>query len=100
MTRLHYSADDPREWLNRARSALAHAQQSLSQVDFEGLCCSVQQAAEIAIKEVFVKRKQAFPFTHNPDRLLSLLRQAWRLPSRSLLELRVSSSDSPERCHV
>ncbi|MBM3744463.1 MAG: HEPN domain-containing protein [Acidobacteria bacterium] len=76
MTRPRYDADDPREWLARARSALAHAQQSGPEVLFEDLCYSAQQAAEKAIKAVFVRRGQAFPFTHNLDRLLELLRRA------------------------
>ncbi len=76
MPKPRYSADDPREWLNRARSSLAHARQAGSDVDFEDLCYSAQQAAEKAIKGVLVRLKHPFPFTHNLDRLLNLIKQA------------------------
>jgi len=38
--------DDPREWLNRARSNLAQAREQLPGVYLEDLCFNAQQAAE------------------------------------------------------
>ena len=76
MTRPRYEPDDAREWVNRAQSTLAYARQLHPDVLFEDLCYSAQQAAEKAIQAVFVKRNQPFPFTHNLDRLLSLLQRS------------------------
>jgi HEPN domain-containing protein len=73
MTGPSYDPDDPREWLIRARSALAHARAKLPEVLFEDLCYSAQQAAEKALKAIFVSLKLPFPRTHNLDRLLALL---------------------------
>jgi HEPN domain-containing protein len=44
--------DDPREWINRARSNLVRAQTTLPGVYLEDLCFDAQQAAEKAIKAV------------------------------------------------
>ena len=41
--------DDPREWLNRARSNVLRAQTRLPGVYLEDLCFDAQQAAEKAI---------------------------------------------------
>jgi HEPN domain-containing protein len=46
-----FQPDDPREWLNRARSNLALAKASISpDTNLEDLCFEAQQAAEKAIK--------------------------------------------------
>lgn len=68
--------DDPREWLNRARSNLLRAQAILPGVYLEDLCFDAQQAAEKAIKAVFIARGVDFPFVHDLARLLALLGQS------------------------
>jgi HEPN domain-containing protein len=45
-----FPPDDPREWLNRARSHLRRAAEPLKGVYLEDLCYDAQQAAEKAIK--------------------------------------------------
>lgn len=76
-----YPPDDPREWMNRARSNLAMARMKAEGIYLEDLCFSAQQAAEKAIKAVFIKMQIEFPYTHNIAQLLTLLERAWqRLP--------------------
>ena len=58
-----YPPDDPREWLNRARSNLAMAKMEAEGIYLEDLCFNAQQAAEKAIKAVFIKRQIEFPYT-------------------------------------
>jgi HEPN domain-containing protein len=41
-----YPSDDPREWLNRARSNLALAKAKRKGIYLEDLCFDAQQAAE------------------------------------------------------
>ncbi len=65
---------DPREWLRRAQSNLIHAHDHLTGVDLAELCFDAQQAAEKAIKAVFIHRGEAFPLTHDLERLIRLLR--------------------------
>jgi HEPN domain-containing protein len=65
--------DDPREWLNRARSNLIRARQTQPDVYLEDLCFDAQQAAEKAIKAVFIHRGETFPYVHNLKQLLGLL---------------------------
>ena len=71
-----FPADDPREWMNRARSSLAIAKNRVPQVYLEDLCFESQQAAEKAIKALMVKRNIDFPYVHDLARLLSLLKEA------------------------
>ena len=52
----HFPADDPREWMNRARSSLAIAKNRVPQAYLEDLCFEAQQAAEKAIKAVMIAR--------------------------------------------
>ena len=52
MSTVRLPPDDPREWLNRARSNLVQAQTRLAGVYLEDLCFAAQQAAEKAIKAV------------------------------------------------
>ena len=68
--------DDPREWLNRARSNLALAQVTIPGVYLEDLCFDAQQAAEKAIKGVLIARGVAFPPIHDLAGLMTILRQA------------------------
>jgi HEPN domain-containing protein len=48
--------DDPREWINRARSNLVQARRGikLPEVYLEDLCFQAQQAAEKAIKGILI----------------------------------------------
>ncbi len=45
-----FPPDDPREWLNRAKSNLALAKNRVPGAYLEDLCFEAQQAAEKAIK--------------------------------------------------
>ena len=73
MTRKRFPPDDPREWLNRARSNLAHARTVVPEVWFEDLCFDTQQCAEKAIKAVFIGRNEPFPYVHELKKLLQRL---------------------------
>ena len=73
MKRERYPPDDPREWLRRAHSNLAIAISVIPGADFADLCFDAQQAAEKAVKAVFVCRGETFPFSHDLGRLLRLL---------------------------
>jgi HEPN domain-containing protein len=73
MRQKRFPPDDPREWLRRARSNLAHALSRNPEVCLEDLCFDAQQAAEKAIKAVFVARGEHFPFIHDLEQLLQLL---------------------------
>jgi HEPN domain-containing protein len=70
-----FPPDDPREWLNRARSNLTHARVAHPDVYFEDLCFNAQQAAEKAIKALLLHRGVPFPYIHDLTELLSLLEQ-------------------------
>lgn len=48
--------DDPREWLNRARSNLARVRHQVAGTHFEVVRFEAQQAAEMALKAVMVLR--------------------------------------------
>lgn len=70
--------DDPREWLNRARSSLAKARAGadISGVYLEDLCFDAQQAAEKAIKGLLIHLQQDFPRVHNLGELLDRAERA------------------------
>ena len=70
-----YEPDDPREWLNRARSNIATAQaiKDADDIYLEDVCFHAQQAAEKAIKAVLVSRGVDFPRTHDIAKLLTLV---------------------------
>ena len=68
--------DDPREWMNRARSNLALAKNRVAEAYLEDLCFEAQQAAEKAIKAMMIRRNIEFPYVHDLARLLSLLEEA------------------------
>lgn len=70
-----FPPDDPREWLNRARSNLSRAKSRIPEVYLEDLCFDAQQAAEKAIKALLVKKGVAFPYVHDIAHLLSLVEQ-------------------------
>jgi HEPN domain-containing protein len=71
-----FPPDDPREWLNRARSNLIRAKSKLPGVYLEDLCFDAQQAAEKAIKAIMIRRNVEFPYVHDLGRLLLLLEEA------------------------
>jgi HEPN domain-containing protein len=73
MGRKRLPPDDPREWISRAKSNLAMSRNTNPDVDLEDLCFEAQQAAEKAIKAVFIKRGEHFPFSHDLERLLRQL---------------------------
>lgn len=76
-----FPADDPREWLNRARSNLAMAKNRVPGAYLEDLCFQAQQAAEKAIKAVMIRCNIEFPYVHHIARLLSLLeKRGERIP--------------------
>jgi HEPN domain-containing protein len=71
-----YPPEDPREWLNRARSNLALAKAKRKGVYLEDLCFDAQQAAEKAIKALLIKLNVDFPYVHDLARLLTLLAES------------------------
>jgi HEPN domain-containing protein len=73
MARKRLPPDDPREWLNRARSNLIRARKILPDVYLEDLCFDAQQGAEKAIKGVFIRRGETFPYVNDLDQRLKLL---------------------------
>ena len=77
-----FPPDDPREWLNRAKSNLAKAQgiPEASEIYLEDLCFDAQQAAEKAVKAVLICLGTRFPYVHDLAQLLSLVEQARRVP--------------------
>ncbi len=68
-----FAHDDPREWMNRARSNLARARLRVPEAYLEDLCFDAQQAAEKAIKAVMMSRGIEFPYTHDIAHLLGVL---------------------------
>lgn len=69
-----FPPDDPREWLNRAHSNLVLAKNEHgTDVYFEDLCFNAQQAAEKAIKAVFVYHRIPYPYIHDLAALVTLL---------------------------
>ena len=71
-----FSPNDPREWLNRARSNLALAKNHIPEAYLEDLCFEAQQAAEKAIKSRLIGLEVEFPYVHDLARLLTLLEEA------------------------
>lgn len=65
--------DDPCEWLNRARSSLSLAYAQSDETYYEDLCYQAEQAAEKAIKAIFIALKRHFPYTHDIHLLVTLL---------------------------
>ena len=68
-----FPPDDPRVWMNRARSNLTLAANRVSGAYPEDLCFEAQQADEKAIKAVMIKRYIEFPYVYDLGRLLSML---------------------------
>jgi len=82
------AADDPLEWLNRARSNLARARADirLPHVYLEDLCFDAQQAAEKAIKAVLLSLGVRFPFHHDLTELLELIQKTGKSIPKSVRE--------------
>src|SRR5258707_6606946 len=76
MARKRYPPTDPREWLIRARSNLALAKSDPVGAVLEDLCFEAQQAAEKAVKAVFVHRGVGFPHIHDLKKLLKRLERS------------------------
>lgn len=68
--------EDPREWLNRARSNLVLARAWSADVYLEDLCFNAQQAVEKAIKALLIQHNIEFPYVHDLSRLLTVLEKA------------------------
>ncbi len=68
-----FPPDDPREWMNRAKSNLVRSKNRVPGVYLEDLCFDAQQAAEKAIKAVMIARHIEFPYVHDLDQLFTLL---------------------------
>ena len=90
-----FPPDDPREWLNRARSNLAMSRSKLPGVYFEDLCFEAQQAAEKAIKAVLIISAINFPYVHACPTLVALGRSGGE-HSRSGLESRGTHHICPQ----
>jgi HEPN domain-containing protein len=71
-----YAPEDPREWLNRARSNLALARMQGEDVYLEDLCFHTQQAVEKAVKALLIQRHIQFPYVHDITELLTVLEEA------------------------
>src|SRR5262249_55491280 len=93
-----YPADDPREWLNRARSNLALAKAKRKGIYLEDLCFDAQQAAEKAIKALLIKLNVSFPYVHDLSELLTLVEKAGQaVPERiKRAEKLIVSPSSPD----
>ena len=70
-----YAPDDPREWMNRARSNLLRARNRIPDAYLEDLCFDAQPAAEKAIKTVMIARAIDFPYVHDLGSLMALLEE-------------------------
>jgi HEPN domain-containing protein len=77
MSARRFPPDDPREWLNRAKSNLAKAVAAadVPEVYLEDLCFDAQQAAEKALKAILLCTGTRFAYTHDMAYLLSLVEQ-------------------------
>jgi len=69
--------DDPRKWLDRAKSNLIRAGLSLGVrgIFLEHICFDAQQAAEQAFKAVLIANEVRFPKTHDITTLFALAEQ-------------------------
>lgn len=67
----------PDDWLRHATSDyIIASQEPIEGVILEALCFHAQQAAEKAIKAVFVKHDIHFPYTHNISKLISIIKDS------------------------
>lgn len=85
------SPDDPGEWLNRARSSMSLAYAQSDETYYEDLCYQAEQAAEKAIKAIFIFLNYPFPYTHDIHHLLTLLEdEGVKIPEEILQAERLS----------
>lgn len=68
-----FGPDDPREWLNRARSNLGRARHQVPGTYLEDACFEAQHAAEKALKAVMILRGIDIPYIHELTRLMDIL---------------------------
>ena len=68
-----YEPDDPREWMNRARSNLRRAADQTPGTYLEDMCFDAQQATEKALKAILVARAIDFPYIHDLAELTRIL---------------------------
>ncbi len=81
------------DWLSRAKGDLALAKAPLPEGAFyEDLCFHAHQAAEKAIKAVYLSCGYAFRYTHDLDELLDGLEQVGLVISRPLKDSIVLTS--------
>jgi len=73
MMHQRFPPDDPREWLNRARSNLVQAKGDKPGIYWEDLCFQAQQAAAKSLKALLLDRGVSFPNIHNLAELMQLL---------------------------
>ena len=71
-----FDPQDPREWLNRARSNLALAKRCEPDIYLEDLCFECQQAAEKALKGLVLSRGGELPYVHDLNLLVAILEDA------------------------
>ena len=91
-----FPPNDPREWIRRARSSLGISRCREPDICHEDLCYQAQQAAEKAIKAVFISRALPFPYIHDlSDLLLRLEKSGLVIPDAIKNEFRAL-----ERCAV
>lgn len=67
--------DDPRAWIDRARSNLIRSKSTHPDVYREDLCFDAQQAAEKALKALCIQRDVDFPYVHDLAQLITLLQE-------------------------
>lgn len=70
-----FPPDNPREWLNRAKSNLIQAKSESPGVYWEDLCFQAQQAAEKSLKALLLHRGVQFPYVHDLAELIEILEQ-------------------------
>jgi HEPN domain-containing protein len=71
----------PQEWLARAKGDLALAETPLPAGGFyEDLCFHAQQAAEKALKGIYIDRGWTLPYIHDLERLLDGLHDGLKPP--------------------
>jgi HEPN domain-containing protein len=69
-----HSAEDPEEWMNRARSNLAIAKnRNDTTIYLEDLCFNAQQSAEKGLKAVCISHHIEYPYIHDLAALVTHL---------------------------
>ena len=77
MRRPKHAPGTPEDWLARAEGDLALAKVALPEGGYyEDLCFHAQQAAEKAIKAIYVRHGLTFRYTHDLGELMANLREA------------------------